>query len=66
MALQPEQVSAYTYLIPVLVLLCDQLLGALIPWQQIGWGVAGVLATMVVMVRTPAYVARRIPVSENG
>ncbi|MEG0008151.1 MAG: DMT family transporter, partial [Aeromonas sp.] len=53
-ALQPEQVSAYTYLIPVLVLLCDQLLGALAPWQQVGWGVAGVLVTMGVMVCAPS------------
>lgn len=53
-ALQPEQVSAYTYLIPVLVLLCDQWLGASVPWQQVGWGLAGVLVTMGVMVCAPS------------
>lgn len=59
-ALQPEQVSAYTYLIPVLVLLCDQLLGAWVPWQQVGWGVAGVLVTMGVMVCAPAAGSHRL------
>lgn len=49
--LQPEQVSAYTYLIPVLVLLFSSLTGELVAWHQVGWGVLGVVLTMVVMVR---------------
>lgn len=48
--LQPEQVSAYTYLIPVLVLLFSSLTGELVVWHQVGWGVLGVMLTMVVMV----------------
>ncbi|MGY3858005.1 DMT family transporter [Aeromonas intestinalis] len=52
--LRPEQVSAYTFLIPVLVLLCDRWLGSAIPWQQVGGGIAGVLVAMGMMVWAPA------------
>ncbi|MFM4822516.1 DMT family transporter [Aeromonas hydrophila] len=57
--LQPEQVSAYTYLIPVLVLLIGMLSGEEVIWRQVGWGVLGVLLTMAVMVLVPARQARR-------
>lgn len=57
--LQPEQVSAYTYLIPVLVLLTGMLSGEVVIWRQVGWGVLGVLLTMAVMVLVPARQARR-------
>jgi len=57
--LQPEQVSAYTYLIPVLVLLIGMLSGEEVIWRQVGWGVLGVLLTMVVMVLVPGRQARR-------
>ncbi|QGZ74244.1 DMT family transporter [Aeromonas hydrophila] len=58
--LQPEQVSAYTYLIPVLVLLIGMLSGEEVIWRQVGWGVLGVLLTMAVMVLVPARQARRV------
>lgn len=57
--LQPEQVSAYTYLIPVLVLLTGMLSGEEVIWRQVGWGVLGVLLTMAVMVLVPVQQARR-------
>ncbi|MGN5289238.1 DMT family transporter [Aeromonas sp. 11P] len=57
--LQPEQVSAYTYLIPVLVLLTGMLSGEVVIWRQVGWGVFGVLLTMAVMVLVPVRQARR-------
>ncbi len=60
MVLQPEQVSAYTYLIPVLVLLIGMLSGEEVIWRQVGWGVLGVLLTMAVMVLVPARQARRV------
>ncbi|MCE9924924.1 DMT family transporter [Aeromonas mytilicola] len=57
-ALQPEQVSAYTYLIPVLVLLTGMLTGETVHWEQVGWGVGGVLLTMVVMVLLPIHAGK--------
>jgi len=57
--LQPEQVSAYTYLIPVLVLLTGMLSGEEVIWRQVGWGVLGVLLTMAVMVLVPVRQTRR-------
>jgi len=58
-ALQPEQVSAYTYLIPVMVLLTGMLTGETVHWEQVGWGVGGVLLTMVVMVLLPLHAGKR-------
>lgn len=57
-ALQPEQVSAYTYLIPVMVLLTGMLTGETVHWEQVGWGVGGVLLTMVVMVLLPVHAGK--------
>ncbi|GAB6260195.1 DMT family transporter [Photobacterium sp. R1] len=50
-ALAPEQVSAYTYLIPVLVLLVNRFTGQLVPWEEISYGVVTVLLSMTVMIR---------------
>ncbi|PJG58382.1 DMT family transporter, partial [Aeromonas cavernicola] len=52
--LQPEQVSAYTYLIPVLVLMTEMVAGTTVNGSQVGVGVVGVLLTMVVMVLLPS------------
>ncbi|WP_051288113.1 DMT family transporter [Photobacterium halotolerans] len=50
-ALAPEQVSAYTYLIPVLVLLVNRFTGNLVPWEEVSYGVVTVLLSMTVMIR---------------
>ncbi|MNJ77899.1 hypothetical protein D3C77_755080 [compost metagenome] len=51
--------SAYTYLIPVMVLLTGMLTGEAVHWEQVGWGVGGVLLTMVVMVLLPVHAGKR-------
>lgn len=49
-SLAPEQVSAYTYLIPVMVLLVDRALGHIEPWSHVGFGVVIVMLSMLVMI----------------
>lgn len=51
--LLPEQVSAYSYLIPVVVLLSSRLTGESASWHQVGPGIAGVLLTMLMMLWAP-------------
>jgi len=49
-SLAPEQVSAYTYLIPVMVLLVNRMLGHVEPWSHVGFGVVIVMLSMMVMI----------------
>ncbi|QUJ69127.1 EamA family transporter [Photobacterium sp. GJ3] len=53
-ALAPEQVSAYTYLIPVLVMLVNRFTGDMVPWESVSYGVVTVLLSMTVMIRRGA------------
>lgn len=49
-SLAPEQVSAYTYLIPVMVLIVNRFMGHIEPWSHVGFGVAIVMLSMMLMV----------------
>ncbi len=54
--LLPEQVSAYSYLIPVVVLITHRLMGHPTEWQQVGLGIIGVILTMLLMLWAPVVV----------
>ncbi|ELR67635.1 Putative membrane protein [Photobacterium marinum] len=56
-ALAPEQVSAYTYLIPVMVLIVNRMQGHVEPWSHIGYGVVIVMISMLVMIGSSSFIA---------
>ena len=56
-SLAPEQVSAYTYLIPVMVLIVDRALGHIEPWSHVGYGVVIVMLSMMVMIGGTSIIA---------
>ncbi|PSW05726.1 DMT family transporter [Photobacterium lipolyticum] len=59
-ALTPVQVSAYTYLIPVMVLVVNHANGHTESWSQVSYGVVAVILAMAVMIRSSS------PVSVNS
>ena len=56
-SLAPEQVSAYTYLIPVMVLLVNRFMGHIEPWAHVGYGVVIVMLSMLVMIGSSSFLA---------
>lgn len=64
-AITPVQVSAYTYLIPVMVLMVNQANGHAESWSQVSYGVVTVIVAMAVMIRSSSAVSLNSPAAET-